>query len=212
MGSSLLTGLAKKVVLVTGSTSGIGRYAAVEFAKNGSRLVLTGRRQDALIETAAQCQQAGVSEESILQLQADLENVDECKKVVSKTVDKFGQLDVLVNAAGILTSGGIENLSLEDYDKQMNVNARALFVTTQAAVPHLKITKGSIVNVSSVTGLRAFPGVLSYCMSKGAVDQLTRCVALDLAEYGIRCNSVNPGVIVTSLHKSAGMNDEAYQK
>lgn len=81
--------------------------------------------------------------------------MEECKAVVSKAVDKFGQLDVLVNAAGILTGGGIENLSLEDYDKQMNVNARALFVTTQAAVPHLKNSKGNIVNVSSITGLRA---------------------------------------------------------
>jgi len=85
----------------------------------------------------------------------DLEEEEDCRKVVEETVNKFGKLDVLVNSAGILVSGGIETLTLEQYDKQMNINCRSIFITTQAAVPHLKATKGSIVNVSSVTGNRA---------------------------------------------------------
>lgn len=84
-----------------------------------------------------------------------LEDPEECKRSVSETISTFGKLDVLVNSAGILVGGSIETLSLEDYDKQMNVNTRSLFVITQAAVPHLKKTKGNIVNVSSVTGLRS---------------------------------------------------------
>jgi len=211
--SSLETDLQGKVVLVTGASSGIGRYAAIEFAKNGAKLALVGRRKEALQETTDMCLASGKTDASnILQLVADLEQEKDCESVVADTVKKFGSLDVLVNSAGILVGGGIETLTLEGYDKQMNINCRSVFITTKAAVPHLKATKGNIVNVSSVTGLRSFPNVLSYCVSKAGVDQMTRCVALDLASYGVRCNAVNPGVIVTNCHKNAGMDDEAYQK
>ncbi|CAL8095463.1 unnamed protein product [Orchesella dallaii] len=211
--SSLETELAGKTVLVTGASSGIGKYAAIEFAKNGSQLAVVGRRKEALEETVKACIQEGkLAEKDILPIVASLDDADECKRVVKETIAKFGKLDVLVNSAGILIGGSIETLSLEDYDKQMNINTRSVFVITQAAVPHLKETKGSIVNVSSITGLRSFPNVLSYCVSKAAVDQMTRCVALELAPYGVRCNAVNPGVIVTNCHKNSGMDDAAYEK
>jgi NAD(P)-dependent dehydrogenase (short-subunit alcohol dehydrogenase family) len=124
----------------------------------------------------------------------------------------MGGLDVLVNAAGILKSGRIEETSLGLWDEMMNINLRSVFHLCQLAVPHLEKSRGNIVNVSSVTGLRAFPGVLAYCVSKAGVDQLTRCVALELAPKGIRVNAVNPGVVVTGLHRSGGMNDEAYAR
>src|SRR4028119_633025 len=92
----------------------------------------------------------------------------------------------------------------------MNVNLRSVFLLMQATVPFLEKTKGNIVNVSSVTGLRAFPGVLAYCVSKAALDQLTRCSALELAPKQVRVNAVNPGVVVTNLHRRAGMSDENY--
>ena len=91
----------------------------------------------------------------VAEIVADLEKPDECRRVVDDTVSRFGQLDVLVNSAGYLMRGSIETLSLEDFDKQMNINVRSVFVITQAAVPHLKATKGNIVNISSVTGHRA---------------------------------------------------------
>jgi NAD(P)-dependent dehydrogenase (short-subunit alcohol dehydrogenase family) len=211
--ASLVTDLPGKTVIVTGASSGIGKYAAIEFAKNGAKICITGRKKDALEETKQICINEGkIKEEDIHLVIASLEDVEECKRVVSETISKFGKLDVLVNSAGILVGGSIETLSLEDYDKQMNINTRSLFVISQAAVPHLKETKGNIVNISSVTGSRSFPGVLSYCMSKAAVDQMTRCVALELAPYGVRVNAVNPGVIVTNCHKNAGMNDEDYAK
>ena len=94
----------------------------------------------------------------------------------------------------------------------MNINLRSVFYLIQKCVPHLIETKGSIVNVSSVTGLRAFPNVLSYCVSKAGIDQLTRCVALELAPKGVRVNAVNPGVVVTNLHKRGGMPEEDYLK
>ena len=94
----------------------------------------------------------------------------------------------------------------------MGVNVRAAFQLTMLCVPHLIATRGNIVNVSSIGGTRQAPGVLAYCMSKSAVDQLTGCAALELASKGVRVNSVNPGVIVTELHSRAGMSDEDYAK
>lgn len=95
-------------------------------------------------------------------------------------------LDVLVHSAGILINGSLETLSLAEYDRIMNINTRAAFLLTQLCAPHLAATRGAVVHVSSVTGLRAFPGVLGYCVSKAALDQLVRCAALDLASKGCR--------------------------
>jgi NAD(P)-dependent dehydrogenase (short-subunit alcohol dehydrogenase family) len=125
-------------------------------------------------------------------------------------VTKFGGIDIIVNAAGHISSGTIENTSLEAWDEMMNVNVRAAFQLMQKALPSLIERRGNIVNVSSVTGLRAFPGVLAYCVSKAAMDQLTRCASLELAAKGVRVNAVNPGVVVTEIHKRGGMSEEAY--
>jgi NAD(P)-dependent dehydrogenase (short-subunit alcohol dehydrogenase family) len=92
----------------------------------------------------------------------------------------------------------------------MAINVDAPFRLIRAAVPYLKATRGAVVNVSSVAGVRAFPGILAYCVSKAAVDQLTRCAALELAEAGVRVNAVNPGVVVSQLHRRGGMEDDAY--
>jgi NAD(P)-dependent dehydrogenase (short-subunit alcohol dehydrogenase family) len=94
----------------------------------------------------------------------------------------------------------------------MNINLRSLFYVTQKCVPHLESVKGNVVNVSSVTGTRAFPNVLAYCVSKAATDQLTRCTALELAPKGVRVNAVNPGVVITNLHKRGGMSEPDYEK
>ena len=92
-----------------------------------------------------------------------------------------------------------------------DVNMRSVFQLLQLSLPHLEKRPGSVVNVSSVTGTRAFPGILAYCVSKAGVDQLTRCTALELADRGIRVNAINPGVVVTELHRSGGMDAEAYE-
>jgi NAD(P)-dependent dehydrogenase (short-subunit alcohol dehydrogenase family) len=93
----------------------------------------------------------------------------------------------------------------------LDINLRSVFFLMQKCVPHLEKTKGNVVNVSSVAGIRAFPNVLAYCVSKAAVDQLTKCAALELASKNIRVNAVNPGVVVTNLHKRGGMEDEVYK-
>jgi NAD(P)-dependent dehydrogenase (short-subunit alcohol dehydrogenase family) len=117
---------------------------------------------------------------------------------------------VLVNAAGIIAAAALESTSDELWDSMQAINARAPFRLMRAALPHLKARKGSVVNVSSVNGLRSFPGVLAYCVSKAAVDHLTRCAAIELAPLGVRVNAVNPGVTVTNLHRRSGMDETQY--
>src|SRR5204863_4733354 len=103
-----------------------------------------------------------------------------------------------------------ENTTDSAWDEMLDINLRAPFRLMRAATPHLVASRGSIVNVSSVTGLRAFPGVLAYCVSKAGLDQLTRCAALELAAQGVRINAVNPGVVITEIHKRGGLSEEQY--
>src|SRR5262249_5364570 len=145
-----------------------------------------------------------------LSIAADVTVEHEAQRALDQTIKEFGRLDVLVNAAGHISTGTIEDTSLGAWDAMMNINLRAVFHLMNLAAPHLIKTKGNIVNVSSVTGLRSFPGVLSYCVSKAGLDQLTRWAALELASKGVRVNAVNPGVVVTEIHKRGGMNEETY--
>lgn len=200
-----------KVVLVTGASSGIGAATAKLFASLGASLSLTGRNNENLKKIADECAALENASKPFV-IQGELTNENDTKRIVNSTVEHFGRLDVLVNNAGILETGSIENTSVDQYDRVMNVNVRSIYDLTILAVPYLIKTKGNIVNVSSVNGIRAFSGVLAYCMSKAAVDQFTRCVALDLAPKQVRVNSVNPGVTVTNLHKRGGMDDEQYKK
>jgi NAD(P)-dependent dehydrogenase (short-subunit alcohol dehydrogenase family) len=196
-----------KVAFVTGATSGIGQACALAFARAGANVVCVGRNEDALADVAQRIREAGAD---ALTIQADLSLEQESERAIAHAVQKFGGVDVLVNAAGHISSGTIENTSLQAWDDMMNVNVRAVFQLMQKALPSLIERRGNIVNVSSVTGLRAFPGVLAYCVSKAALDQLTRCASLELAAKGVRVNAVNPGVVVTEIHKRGGMSEEAY--
>jgi len=196
-----------KVAFVTGATSGIGQACAVAFAEAGAKVVCVGRNEDALSELEQKIRESG---SEALTIQADLAHEDEAERAVQHAVGTFGGLDVLVNAAGHISSGTIENTSHEAWDEMMNVNVRAPFVLMQKALPSLIERRGNVVNISSVTGLRAFSGVLAYCVSKAALDQLTRCASLELAAKGVRVNAVNPGVVITEIHKRGGMSEEAY--
>ena len=196
-----------KVAFVTGATSGIGQACAIAFAKEGANVVCVGRKTEALNDIEQTIRELGTQP---LTIKADLSREQEAQRAVKESVRVFGGIDILVNAAGHISNGTIENTSLEAWDEMMNVNVRAVFQLMQKALPSLIERKGNIVNVSSVTGLRAFPGVLAYCVSKAALDQLTRCASLELAAKGVRVNAVNPGVVVTQIHKRGGMSEEAY--
>ena len=201
--------LTGKVVMVTGSTSGIGHAVAIRFATAGARVVALGRDQSALSEVKSEIERAGAD---ALTIATDVTNESDLRHALDEAIDKFAGLDVLVNAAGHISTGTIEETSLAAWDAMMNVNLRAVFHLMQMATPHLIKSKGNIVNISSVTGLRSFPGVLAYCVSKAALDQLTRCSALELAPKGVRVNAVNPGVVVTEIHKRGGMKTEDYER
>lgn len=201
-----------KVTLITGASSGIGEATALHFASLGSWLSLTGRKKDVLDKVAAECSTRGIPKDKILVVPGDISKEADVATVVSKTLEHFGKIDILVNSAGILKNGTTENTPLSVYDEVMNVNLRSVFHMMQLAIPHIKKTKGTIVNVSSVTGLRAFPNVVAYNLSKAGLDQLTRTAALELAADGVRVNAVNPGVIVTEVHKRGGMSEAEYAK
>jgi len=196
-----------KVIIVTGASSGIGRATAVMASGRGAKVALVSRREDEMRKIVSDFP-AGSAEI----IPADLTKEEDRRRVVSTAVRRFGGIDVLVNAAGIIGNGTIENTGLEFWDRMMDVNLRSLFRLTQLALPSIIERKGNIVNVSSVTGVRAFPNVLAYCVSKAGVDQLTHCAALELGPKGVRINAVDPGVVLTNLHRTSGMTEDAYEK
>ena len=201
---------AGKVVLVTGASSGIGAATARLLAARGASLALTGRRSENLQRVAAECEAAAGGGGRPLTIEAELARETDTARLMEHAIQQHGRLDVLVNCAGILELGSVENTSMEQFDRVMGVNVRAVYHLTTLATPHLIASRGNIVNVSSVNGLRSFPGLLAYNTSKAALDHLTRCLALELAPHQVRVNGVNPGVTVTELQKRGGLDDAAY--
>jgi len=198
--------LESAVAIVTGASSGIGRATAKLFSEQGAKVALVGRKRT----TLDQVLNAPTGEAAAIAADVTLEG--DCERIVRDTIGKFGKLDILVNAAGIIANGTIENTTLQQWDEMFKINVRSAFYLMHLAMPHLIETKGNVVNVSSVNGQRAFPNVLAYCSSKAALDHLTRCAALEVASKGVRVNAVCPGVTVTQLHRRGGMDETAYQK
>jgi NAD(P)-dependent dehydrogenase (short-subunit alcohol dehydrogenase family) len=179
----------------------------MRFAEAGASVLAVARNGAALEELRGHGSDAGGRVEPFV---ADLTSPDAAGQIVAACLERFGSLTTLVNAAGIIATGSIETTTDEQWHRVMDINLHAPFRLMRAATPALAETKGSIVNVSSVNGLRSFPNVLAYCVSKSALDHLTRCAALELAPQGVRVNAVNPGVTVSNLHRRGGMNEDAY--
>ena len=193
--------------IVTGASSGIGQATTLRLARDGDRILAVGRDKASL---QAVCDEAVAAGGVALPFVADVTADRAPEHIVAEALKQFGRIDVLVNAAGIIASGTVESTTDAAWDVMMSVNVRAPFRLLREASAELTRAKGAVVNVSSVTGTRAFPGVLAYCVSKSAVDQLTRCAALEMAASGVRVNAVNPGVVVTNLHRRGGMDEEKY--
>lgn len=197
-----------KVVLITGASSGIGAVTAALFAKNGALLSITDR--DDLRKTTHECEQ--ISKNKPFTVVGDISKEGDVKNILDSTINHYKKLDILINNAGIMEFGTIENTSLEQLDRVFSTNVRSMYFLTMLAVPYLIESKGNIVNTSSINGIRAFPNCLAYNLSKAAVDHFTRSVSLELASKQIRVNSVNPGVILTQLQRRGGYDEETYRK
>ena len=196
-----------KTVIVTGASSGIGKATALMAYERGANVALVARREAILRTITAKLDSARVEV-----IGGDVTSEPDRGNAVDRTIARFGGIDILVNAAGIIANGTIENTSLGDWDAMFDINLRSLFRLSQLALPSIIERKGNIVNISSVTGIRAFPNVLAYCVSKAGVDQLTRCAALELGPKGVRVNAVDPGVVVTNLHRNGGMKEDIYER
>ena len=186
-----------KTMLVTGGSSGIGRATAKALGAEGANVIVAGRRKDRLEETLRSIRSEGGDG---IVVTGDVREESVCASWIGGAVTRFGGLDGLVNAAGIIANGGVLETTPDAWDHMMSSNLRSVYLLTRAAAPELVKRRGSIVNLSSVAGLRPYGAVLAYCVSKAGVDMLTRCVALELAPQGVRVNAVNPGVVVTELH------------
>lgn len=184
-----------KVVLVTGGRSGIGRAIARRLQAEGARVITAQRGDDAEFES----------------ITADFNESGSATQVIEQIVAQAGQLDVLVNNAGMMQESGVEQMSLDDWQRTLTVNLTTPFLLIKAALPHLRKTRGNIVNIGSIEGLGSNPGHAAYCASKAGLHGLTRAVAVDHGNEGIRCNAVAPGWIDTELNDDfiEGMDDPA---
>lgn len=193
-----------KVVIITGASSGIGATTAVKFASLDADLALVGRNTKNLTETAITCEKQ--RNRKPLVITADVSK--DAKDIIDKTVEYFGRIDVLINNAGISTLRSFDD-EMEEFDKIMATNLRAPFYISRLAMPHLAKTKGNIINVSSILSTKANSAMASYCMSKAALDMMTKCLALKCSKDGIRVNSINPGPVKTNIFRRSGISDDA---
>jgi NAD(P)-dependent dehydrogenase (short-subunit alcohol dehydrogenase family) len=187
--------LGGKVCLVTGATRGIGLAVAEELARRGSRLVLNGRRPDALAEAAGRLRVHGTEVETVA---GDVTEPGAAERAVEVALGRFGALDVLVNNAGVMAAGSATDCADQDWERVFAVNVTALFRFSRAAV-RVMTSGGAIVNLASDWALVGARGALAYAASKGAVAQITRSMALDHAGQGIRVNAVCPGDTLTDM-------------
>jgi NAD(P)-dependent dehydrogenase (short-subunit alcohol dehydrogenase family) len=196
-----------KVAIVTGASSGIGRATTLDLARRRASIVAVARDGAAVESVIAECQHLGAEAIAIV---ADVTADNAPETIVQAATQRFGAIDVVINAAGIIAMGATDATDDELWDRMMGLNVRAPFRLMRAAFPFLKERRGAVVNVSSVNGRRVFANLAAYNTSKAALDQLTRCAAIDWAPHGVRVNAVNPGVTVTNLHRRSGMSDDAY--
>jgi NAD(P)-dependent dehydrogenase (short-subunit alcohol dehydrogenase family) len=205
-----------KSIIVTGSSSGIGQSALVAFAKEGAFVTVHGTNSERIEKTRQLLAEASIDESKILIIEGSIEKEETVQNLISKTLEKFGKIDVLVNNAGISNAAGKDPSSIENFDQVMAVNVRAPFRLIELALPHLKETKGNIINVSSVAALMTpmnNPMMTAYGMSKAALDRMTQVQALQFAPFGVRVNNINPGPFETNISARNNLQmDDAHRE
>ena len=185
---------ARKTVIVTGAGTGIGKATALRFARDGYDVVLNGRRAEALAEVAAE-----IGTAAAVVAPGDIGKRQDCGQIVAAALGRFGRIDVLVNNAGVVHAGIGEMLNDTNFDAMMATNVGGVRNMVLAALPALRRSRGNVVNVTSVSGMRGDWGMYGYNASKGAVSLMTQGLALDLGKEGIRVNAVAPAAANTRL-------------
>jgi NAD(P)-dependent dehydrogenase (short-subunit alcohol dehydrogenase family) len=189
----------RKVALVTGAASGIGQATAVKLHEDGMRVSLVDIDAPRLERVAAAFADAA----AIHQVVTDIRVVAECEQAVTKTLDRFGRLDALVNCAGVGSDGPSDTMTEEAWDLMLDVNLKGMFFMCRYAIPALEASGGSIVNISSDLGLQGGAEAAVYCASKGGVTNMTKALAVELAARGIRVNAVCPADVDTPMTDAA---------
>ena len=195
----------KKLAIVTGAARGIGLATAELFEKNGYKVALVDKDNDELIKSR-------IDNNNQKSFSYDISDINQLSSMFSDILNWYGRIDVLVNNAGVADFGNIEETSYERWNKVMKTNLDGVFLCSQKAIPYLKETKGNIVNIASISGLRASTLRVAYGTSKAAVIQLTKQQAAELGEFGIRVNCIAPGPVKTKLAMAVHTQDiiEAY--
>jgi NAD(P)-dependent dehydrogenase (short-subunit alcohol dehydrogenase family) len=192
--------LGGRVAVVTGASSGIGAAIAEALSQAGARVVVTGRDEERLRRVGDRLGEHHV-------VAADLAEDDAAGTIVAETVGAFGALNVLVHSAGIFWPKPFAEAPLSDFDEQFRVNVRAPYALTQAALPHLQ-PGGSVIFISSIAGRVGFPSSTAYCGTKGAVELMTKSLAMELAPVGVRVNAIAPGNIHTPMNERFFESDD----
>ncbi len=187
--------LQDKTAILTGAGAGIGAAIALRFAEEGARLVLADIHEDSGVAILEKVIALGAKAAFV---QADISKADEARRISDTAISTFGGIDILVNNAANFTQMNVEQADVSDWRKVLDVNVIGTALVSKYAIPHMKAKGGAIVNMASQSGLMAQPDFATYNASKGAIITLTKCMALDLAQYNIRVNSVCPGCILTS--------------
>jgi NAD(P)-dependent dehydrogenase (short-subunit alcohol dehydrogenase family) len=185
-----------KVAWITGGGSGIGRAVAMEFAKRGAKIAVSGRREDRLAETVAAIQAAG----SVgLAVPCDVKSSESVTQAVAKVVAELGSLDVVVANAGFGVAGPVDRLTIQDWQSQFDVNVFGMVRTVQAALPELKKTRGRLVLIGSVASFVTYPSGAAYAASKAAVGIFGDSLYIELAHTGVSCTTIHPGFIESEI-------------
>ena len=191
--------LKNKVALVTGGGQGIGRAIALEFGKEGAKVVVTGRTMNKLERVANEIKKKGGK---ALAIAGDVSKMADVDRMVTGTVKKFKRLDILVNCAGVLFSADLAHHTEKLWDDTIDVNLKGSFLTTQRAVPEmLKQGKGKVIHTASIAGQIGFPNSVAYCASKGGIMGMTKAMAMELAPKKINVNCLAPGDVATPLNE-----------
>jgi dihydroanticapsin dehydrogenase len=189
--------LSEKIALVTGGSRGIGFATAKILSENGATVIITAKNSERLKKSTLEIPNS-------IGIVADIRNKDDVKNVINKIIEKFGKLDILVNNAGIFPKiKQLHEIDEDDWNEVLDVNLTGQFRFTKEAIPHLQKTSGSIINISSDAGLKAYQGFNAdaYSASKAALILLTKCWALEYAKDKIRVNCICPGVVDTDMTK-----------